>query len=94
MSDTSLDYPLGIDPMIMLDEVQAKTVCASFEEALDAAEKLYGYHLKFSFAKSDVGKLIDSAGIYSDEEKRRVETIIFHRCGSISIYFESNTHDR
>lgn len=79
MSDTSLDYPLGIDPMIMLDEVQAKTVCASFEEALDAAEKLYGYHLKFSFAKSDVGKLIDSAGIYSDEEKRRVETIIFQQ---------------
>ncbi len=66
-------------PTIMLAEVQAKTVCASFEEALDAAEKLYGYHLKFSFAKSDVGKLIDSAGIYSDEEKRRVETIIFQQ---------------
>ena len=79
MSDTSLDYPLGVDPMIMLGEVQAKTVCASFEEALDAAEKLYGYHLKFSFAKSDVRKLIDSAGIYSDEEKRRVETIIFQQ---------------
>ena len=79
MSDTSLDYPLGVDPMIMLGEVQAKTVCASFEEALDAAEKLYGYHLKFSFAKSDVRKLIDSAGIYSDEEKRRVKTIIFQQ---------------
>lgn len=47
--------------------------------ALDAVEKLYGYHLKFSFTKSDVRKLIDSAGIYSDEEKRRVETIIFQQ---------------
>ena len=79
MSDTTLDYPIGENTIIMMDEVKAKTICQSFEDTLDAAEQLYGYNLKFSFNKNDVSKIIKDAEIYSKEEKRRVETIIFQQ---------------
>lgn len=79
MSDTTLDYPLGEDPIIMIEEVKAKTICARFEDALDAVESLFGYNLKFSFKKKDVRKLINEVEIYSDEVKERVETIIYQQ---------------
>ena len=79
LSDTTLDYPLSEDAVTMMGEVSAKTICSSFEEALEAAEQLYGYNLKFLFKKSDVTKLINDVNIYSDEEKERVETVIFQQ---------------
>lgn len=79
LSDTALDYPLGDDAVAMMGEVNAKTICSGFEEALEAAEQLYGYNLKFSFTKKDVEGLINNVGIYSDEEKARVKTIIFQQ---------------
>ena len=79
LSDTALDYPLGDDAVAMMGEVNAKTICSGFEEALEAAEQLYGYNLKFSFTKKDVEELINNVGIYSDEEKARVKTIIFQQ---------------
>ena len=79
LSDTALDYPLGDDEVAMMGEVNAKTICSGFEEALEAAEQLYGYNLKFSFTKKDVEELINNVGIYSDEEKARVKTIIFQQ---------------
>lgn len=79
LSDTALGYPLGDDAVAMMGEVNAKTICSGFEEALEAAEQLYGYNLKFSFTKKDVEELINNVGIYSDEEKARVKTIIFQQ---------------
>ena len=79
LSDTALDYPLGDDAVAMMGEVNAKTICSGFEEALEAAEQLYGYNLKFSFTKKHVEELINNVGIYSDEEKARVKTIIFQQ---------------
>lgn len=79
LSDTALDYPLGDDAVAMMGEVNAKTICSGFDEALEAAEQLYGYNLKFSFTKKDVEELINNVGIYSDEEKARVKTIIFQQ---------------
>lgn len=79
LSDTALDYPLGDDAVAMMGEVNAKTIYSGFEEALEAAEQLYGYNLKFSFTKKDVEELINNVGIYSDEEKARVKTIIFQQ---------------
>ena len=35
LSDTSMDYPLGIDLYDALSEVRAKTISGSFEEQLD-----------------------------------------------------------
>lgn len=79
LADTTIDYPLGTDPISMIGEVKGKTICQSFEDALDAAEQLYGYHLKFLFTGNDVKKLLENIPIYSDEEKGRVETVVLQQ---------------
>lgn len=77
LSDTTMDYPLTGDTLCFMKEAQAKTFCDSFDEQLDISEKLYKGNLKFSFTKKDVKELIDSAKIYSKEERRRVEDVIY-----------------
>ncbi|MBP3593837.1 MAG: hypothetical protein J6J44_04865 [Lachnospiraceae bacterium] len=77
LSDTTIDYPLEEDAYKMVKEVEAKTICASFEEQLDVSEMLYGAHLKFSFTQKDVKNLIDTASIYPKEVRGRVEEIIY-----------------
>ena len=79
LSDTTLDYPMGEDPILMMGEAKAKTICQSFDEALDVTEELYGNQLKFFFNKKDVRKLIDGIEVYTKEEKNRVETIIYEQ---------------
>ncbi len=79
MSDTSIDYPLSEDTIKLIGEVKAKTICTSFEEALDAAEQKFGINLKFMFDKNDATELTDNLDIYSDKEKERVKTIIFQQ---------------
>ena len=90
MSDTSLDYPIGVDPIIMMDEVKAKTICSNFEDALETAEKIYGYNLKFTFTKKDVTKIIDDVDIYTDEVKKRVEMIIFQQMRKYQYLFSEH----
>ena len=90
MSDTSLDYPIGVDPIIMMDEVKAKTICSNFEDALETAEKIYGYNLKFTFTKKDVTKIIDDVDIYSDEVQKRVEMIIFQQMRKYQYLFSEH----
>ena len=63
----------------MMGEAKAKTICQSFDEALDVTEELYGNQLKFFFNKKDVRKLIDGIEVYTKEEKNRVETIIYEQ---------------
>lgn len=79
LADITIDYPPGEDPIGMIGEVKGKTICQSFEDALDAAEQLYGYHLKFLFTGNDVKKLLENIPIYSDEEKGRVETVVLQQ---------------
>lgn len=77
LSDTTMDYPLAGDTVLLMKEVQAKTFCNSFDEQLDVSEKLYGGNLKFTFTKNDVKELLKAAAIYSKEERMRVETILY-----------------
>ena len=79
LSDTSLDYPLRENVLDMLDEAKGKTICQSFDEALDAAEQLYGHPLQFYFTKKDVNNIINPVTLYSEEEKNRVIEIIFQQ---------------
>lgn len=88
MSDTTLDYPLGEDTIIMMKDVKSKTICQSFEDALDVAEQLYGCHLKLSFNRKDVSNLLEELDIYSDEVKKRVETIIYQQMNRYQYLFE------
>ena len=77
LSDIKMDYPVGVDVIQLMDDVKAKTISQSFDEALDAAEELYGYHLRFTFGKKDVDELLAGVDRYPDEIKNRVRTILF-----------------
>lgn len=79
LADTTMDYPLGIDVHELIPEVKAKTVCTSFDDALDAAEGLYGQHLKFDFSKTDVHRLLGAEKNYDEEIKLRVEQVIYEQ---------------
>ena len=77
LTDTTMDYPLAGDIYTLMEKVQAKTICNAFDEQLDISESLYKMNLKFRFTKKDVTELLENAEGYSDEIRKRVETIIF-----------------
>ena len=77
LADTTMDYPLSGDVYMLMDRVQSKTICGEFDEQLDISEALYKTNLKFQFTKKDVTELLADAEDYSDEIRKRVETIIF-----------------
>ena len=79
LADTSLDYPLGRDIFELIPKAKAKTICDSFDEQLELAEKLYGSNIRFSFTKKDVKSLIDKARGYSDKIRERVYDIILEQ---------------
>ena len=76
LSDTRIEYPLGKDVITLMEKVNPKTFCDSFDEQLDIAEELYGQYIKFYFEYKDVKQILDSAVIYDDETKKRVCEII------------------
>lgn len=79
MADTTLDYPMEVDFHELLNDVKAKTICESFDDALDIVEKLYGYHLTFHFTKKDVEAVLEDCAIYPKEETERVKNILFYQ---------------
>lgn len=79
LSDTTMDYPLNGDLYSLISSVQSKTICDSFEEQLDIAEMLYGEHLKFYFTRKDVKEILDHATLYSMEERKRVESVLYEQ---------------
>lgn len=88
LSDTNMDYPLGEDVYTLIDSAKSKTICESFDEQLDASEKLYGENLKFSFKKSDVDTLLELADIYPNEIIERVRSVIFDRMRKYGYLFK------
>lgn len=81
LSDTYFDYPLGIDTYSLIDSVKSKTFSNSFEEQVEASEKLYGSNISFSFTKKDVETLLDNidVSIYSKETRERVKEVIIEQ---------------
>lgn len=77
LSDTAMDYPLDGDIYELMERVQAKTICRDFEEQLSISEDLYKGNMKFYFTKKDVRDLLQNVDNYSQEEKARVEKIIY-----------------
>ena len=88
LSDTTLDYPLGVDVFELMEEVQAKTVSTNFDEQLDASEHLYGCNLKFFFTKKDADQLLEQASEYSTEIRERVQTILHRQIDKYAYLFE------
>lgn len=77
LADTAMDYPLNGNLEEFMREVSAKTICGDFDEQLDLAEAEFGVQMRFSFSKKDVQTLLDTAEMYSDTEKERVEEILY-----------------
>ncbi len=76
LADTKMDYPLSGDVYALMKEVQAKTFSCNFDTQLDVSEAISGEHIRFRFTRRDVTELLDAAPMYSEKEKRRVETVI------------------
>ena len=79
LADTKMDYPLREDIYELMGLPQAKTICSDFDEQLDVSENIYKGNLKFYFTKQDVKELLENVTEYSEEEKKRVETIIYEQ---------------
>lgn len=88
LADTTLDYPMGSDVYELMSEVKSKTVCQSFDEALDAAEQLYGHNIYFTFCKKDVTETLLLDDVYDIDIKRRVETILFEQMRKYQYLFK------
>lgn len=76
LSDTTMDYPLNIALEKLIGNVTSKTFSKDFDEQLDAAEKLYGQHIKFNFREKDVWLILEKEKHYSEEMKERVMQIM------------------
>lgn len=76
LSDTTMDYPLSITYLDLIPKVKAATFLDSFEEQLDIAEQLYGYHIHFDYDYKDVQTIVDQAENYEPEIRQRVVDVI------------------
>mgnify|MGYP000108183263 CR=1 FL=1 len=89
LSDTSMDYSLGTDVYDALSEVRAKTISGSFEEQLDVSEEVCGTNLYFHFTKKDVERLLKEIPGYSEQEKNRVQDILFEQMRKYKYLFKN-----
>lgn len=87
LADTTMDYPIQEDAYSLMNQVHAKTICGDFDEQLDISEELYNINLKFSFTKKDVKDLLNQAVIYTEEERIRVEKIIYAQMAKYAYLF-------
>lgn len=87
LADTTMDYPIQEDVYSLMNQVHAKTICGDFDEQLDISEELYNINLKFSFTKKDVKDLLNQAVIYTEEERIRVEKIIYAQMAKYAYLF-------
>ena len=79
MSDTTLDYPLGADIYELIKTVKAKTICRSFDEALEVSEILYGVPFKFQYSYGDVEKILSDELCYPQQIKDRIAAILMEQ---------------
>ena len=89
LSDTTLDYPLGINVFDAIKTVKAKTLCSSFEEQLDVAEEIYGHTITFDWNENDIEELLESIPFYSHEIKERVKVILLEQRRKYGYLFKS-----
>lgn len=88
LADTKMDYPVQEDVYQLMGQVQAKTICSDFDIQLDISEKLYNRNICFYFTKKDVRKLLDAVTGYSQEEKDRVEELIYLQMDKYTYLFK------
>lgn len=74
-SDTKMTYPIEKGYEECCKEITAKPFHRDFDEQLDAANELYGCHLKFDCSAREITRIagINAQGIFTDAEIARVE---------------------
>lgn len=88
LSDTTLDYPFSEDMYELMKKVQPKTIAFDFYEQLEAAEKLYGQQMHFSFTKKDIRDILEKEENYSNQEKNRIENLLYEQMRRYSYLFK------
>ena len=103
-SDTREAYPIGMDFMACREAITAKPFARDFDEQLDAAEALYGCHLKFAFPRKKITQVVEElkqehlltkedvrdgkCSGYTKEEFARVEETLRYQAGKYLYLFE------
>ena len=87
LSDTTMDYPLGIDAAELMGECHGKTISRDFDEQLDEAEYLSKTTMEFYFDRKMVDDVLASCQFYSEEEKARVRDILYMQMAKYKYLF-------
>lgn len=88
LSDTTMDYPLGLDVYDAIKSVKAKTLCDSFEEQLDVAESLYGFSISFFWNEKDILQLLEEVSFYDNRITERVLEVLLEQRRKYSYLFK------
>lgn len=89
LADTMVDFPLGSAVEELMGSVEAKPFARNFDEQMDAAEKLYGQQLFFTFQMKDMLKILEqSRKMYSEEICGRVEKILRYQIRKYNYFFK------
>ncbi len=76
LSDITLEYPVTIDHITLIDKVKPKTFCEDFSEQLEISENIYGRNLHFNFNYMDVKRIVDKADMYDIKIRDRVVDVV------------------
>lgn len=88
LSDTRIDYPLGIDIYQAISKIKAKPFSTDFDTQTDILEQLYGTQLTICTDKNHVRDLIDDlTELYPANIISRVTTIVLEQMRRYGIYF-------
>ena len=90
LADTSVDFPLGGDIYEMINKIKAKPFDRDFDIQLDAAQELYGDHLRFGFNNTDIETVFGGMDeYYSKEIVIRVRDLLYHQKHKYQCLFEN-----
>lgn len=103
-ADTRVEFPLCMDYFGCKEKITAKPFSRDFEEQLDAANELYGCHLKFNFSVNHVADVIQElkdqyllteediingrVDGYTEQEFKRVEDTLRYQSSKYKYMFQ------
>lgn len=90
-SDTREAYPLHMGYEECRETITAKPFHRDFDEQLDAANELYGCHLKFECSAKEVARIvgINAQGFFTDAEMARVEETLRYQARKYGYMFKN-----
>ncbi len=103
-ADTRVEFPINVDYFGCKEKIIAKPFSRDFDEQLDAANELYGCHLKFNFSANHVTDVIQElkeqyllteedivngrVDGYTEQEFKRVEDTLRYQASKYKYMFQ------